>query len=78
VALGQGRLLALQKEHFDTALKMPIDDLLRRLGGFYIKNPKKYHAIFDGVKEGTKFGSIYTGCAAPFMVNKAIVDLSRR
>jgi len=33
--------------------------------------------MLDGVKEGTKFGSIYTGWATLFMVTKAIVDLSR-
>jgi hypothetical protein len=44
---------------------------------FLYQKSKKYHSMLDGVKEGTKFGSIYTGWATLFMVTKAIVDLSR-
>ena len=46
-------------------------------GRFLHQKSKKYHAVLDGVKEVTKFGSIYTGWATLFIVTKAIVDLSR-
>ncbi|KIW31085.1 uncharacterized protein PV07_02767 [Cladophialophora immunda] len=46
-------------------------------GWFLYQKSKNYHAMFGGIKEGVRFGSICTGWATMFMVTEEMVDLSR-
>jgi hypothetical protein len=46
-------------------------------GWFLYQKSKNYHAMFGGVKEGTKLGSTCMGWASLFMITEEMVDLSR-
>jgi len=46
-------------------------------GWFLYQKSKNYHAMFSGMREGTKLGSTCLGWATLFMITEEMVDLSR-